>query len=1153
MNVNGEKIVVAAQADSRMMYGGSAVFVKAMRQWIMRLVNPVVQLLGERGKRERVGLVLGWILMWLAAPVCGQQIDPKRTAEAVMPLMAAAPAVDGTISEDEWRDATRVVGFVTHGSGVYCTRTGTFWFGSDGKRIYFAVRSELPPVGALNARETRRDSDVADDDDCVEFWLSPQRGQGSSDTRYFQFLGNCLGGFMDLAHDPLKGRIQWDGDWEFRNRLVAGQWESEASVSLEALGATADDLAHEWRVHVARDWMQPREFGAWSATFSAFQDRATMTRVRWDSSAPVCQVQSLGDLGGGQADIKLAVRNPGPAPLPLKVTIEIHPSNQPWTRRGGEVTLAPGEEKTISLEAKLWPVRYSGECLVTSADEKTVYFRRPILWDRQTESGWVVVKKELKPVDLKVGYYPYQRKLLAAVDFTGLAAARSNLKVTGANFVVRTKGRTKALAKGSIDKFTQNRGEAILTTPELKTGTYEVVMTLHGSGVPTEPFVQTFERTVWEWEHNQIGISRKVIPPFTPMEVKGQDVNCVLRSHTMNGFGLWDQVVSRGEPILAGPIRFEGRAGGSPIRFEAEPPKFTEKAADRITVKSVFGGGPVRATAVSEWDYDGMMKVTLEIAPSQQQVEALDLIIPIKTEVAQLMHASSDGIRANPTGEIPDGQGVVWDSTKTIRYNTYGTWIPYVWLGGTERGVCWFADTDRDWALDDKLPAIEIVRRPDAVSLRVHLVNTPTLLDRPRRIVFGLQTTPVKPMPSNWRRWDFFGYEKLNESLENFRILGQGQFWGAAEAYYDVYPRKRDFSIFEKFAETRKTGRMDDAFLDEWVKGYDNKEKLAEYRSDVSYGMSQCMPGYSIIPYTNARGGSSGPEGKSFAAESGWTEPTASYRDFAIYYFKKMMDTGIDGIYLDNTYLSANSDRIAADAFVRPDGGIQPSVGLFAMREYIKRIAVMYSEAGKRLCTVVHMTNGYIIPVLSFASVALDWEDKYGIEDFQDRFSNDFILAESIGRQAGLVPLVLGGVMTQNQAEMDRVSRTQFGVAAIHEIKIWRPGCSGEIGKVYRTLYEWGYGADDCRVFTYWEPGQPVSIRGGTVKALVLSRPGKAMILITDFGNGGSLTVMPDLKALGLKPAFVAKDAETGEALMVRDGSLSVVLKRHDFRMVTLE
>src|SRR5688572_9181828 len=258
------------------------------------------------------------------------------------------------------------------------------------------------------------------------------------------------------------------------------------------------------------------------------------------------------------------------------------------------------------------------------------------------------------------------------------------------------------------------------------------------------------------------------------------------------------------------------------------------------------------------------------------------------------------------------------------------------------------------------------------------------MLDRPRKIVFGLQATPVKPMPQGWRGWNFIGLQGPN--LRPMRILGQGQFWGAATQYTDVYPRKCDFSIFEKFAETRRTGIIDSGFIEQWLKGYEPPlagDKLIEFRSDVTYGFQQCVNNQPIIPYTNSRGGSTGPEGAYFAAEQFHSEPVECFQDFALFYFKKMMDTGIDGIYFDNMYLTANSDPIASDgaAYVRPDGSIQPSVGLFNMRQYLKRVAITYHEAGKAPLTVVHMTNGNIIPALSFATVALDWEAKAGGAD----------------------------------------------------------------------------------------------------------------------------------------------------------------------------
>jgi hypothetical protein len=228
-------------------------------------------------------------------------------------------------------------------------------------------------------------------------------------------------------------------------------------------------------------------------------------------------------------------------------------------------------------------------------------------------------------------------------------------------------------------------------------------------------------------------------------------------------------------------------------------------------------------------------------------------------------------------------------------------------------------------------------------------------------------------------------------------------------------------------------------------------------------------------------------------------------------------------------------------------------MGIFNMRQLMKRTVTMFREMGKRPYIVAHMTNADIIPALSFATFSLDFEDKYGVTDFQDRFSNDFIRSESIGLQAGLVPAGLGGVITTNSEERVRVSRTFFGVALVHEIRAWGYFDSDELHRANMPLYKFGYGLPDCRVWRYWDAEQPVRVEGGDTKTLVLSRAGKAMVVITDFGNGGEISMKVDTKKLGIGPDFTAQDTQSKETISVKDGQLSFPIKKHDFRMIVME
>lgn len=790
-----------------------------------------------------------------------------------------------------------------------------------------------------------------------------------------------------------------------------------------------------------------------------------------------------------------------------------------------------------------------------------------------------------------VAYYPYHCKLRARVDVSGLPGSSA---VTGAGVVLTPKGSDQSIARGRIARLIDGIGETILDTPDLKSGRYSVRFDLEGgAGAPRQPFHAEFERKVWPWEHNQIGTSRLIVPPFTPLQVttvkRGKSqVSVILRTHTMNEFGLWDQVKSKDMEILAGPVELVASVNGAPVKWKHKPLEFAEKSADRVIAMSAFSGGPITAKATSEFDYDGMMKMTLEISPNPggATVDALDLVIPLKRHAAELMHIVGNTIRANPAGFIPAGSGVVWnslDQRKTWEvaalaypYNKiHGTFVPYIWLGGPERGVCWFADTDRDWSLDDGRAALEIARSEGAVTLRVRLFNKPTVLDRPRRIVFGLLATPVKPMPEpeNGKTWRSWSFHIAYPNTRGIVFLCPCLTWGAAEGEVDVYPRNRDLAIFDKFRELRGTGQTapSQEWLNAWLDGYADQTRRDDYRRYVLSGFNSIATakvGDKVIPYMNARGSEDSLCEESLnynprpLALDEWNEPKPSFQDFALYYYKEMMNRGgIDGLYLDNVYTAADYDTISADAYVREDGKVQPSMGIFSLRSYIKRIATMYCEAGKKPYTWVHMTNGNLIPAFSFAQIALDLEWKFGDKtDFQDRFSRDLLLAQSLGLQAGLIPTVIDGV-PETATERERLNRTQFAAIAVHEIKMGETRVNAdELTKAYTTLFGFGYGLEDCQIYRYWDPGQPVSLSVEDVKALVLARPStnhpaqsKCLIIVSDFGSGGEIGMTVDSAKLGLRADYTAKDAQSGASLPLDGNKVTFPLARHDFRMIALE
>ena len=234
---------------------------------------------------------------------------------------------------------------------------------------------------------------------------------------------------------------------------------------------------------------------------------------------------------------------------------------------------------------------------------------------------------------------------------------------------------------------------------------------------------------------------------------------------------------------------------------------FTEKSPDRVCGCASWTAGTLQGSTEFEFDYDGLSKLTLHLPPTGQRVESMQLVIPMRTDETWLMHPVTDHLRFHYAGRIPNGKGTLWDyfgAGRNVRYTETGepdadgkVWdsryvgrmhlpapfVPYIWLGGPERGISWFAENDRDWGLDPKRPALEIRRQGGTTSLIVRLISRPLTLSRARTLRFGLMATPAKPMPEmpvNFRRWWLTSAGPESRDTVRFGMLGSCYYWGAA-------------------------------------------------------------------------------------------------------------------------------------------------------------------------------------------------------------------------------------------------------------------------------------------------------------------------------------------------------------------------------------
>jgi hypothetical protein len=746
---------------------------------------------------------------------------------------------------------------------------------------------------------------------------------------------------------------------------------------------------------------------------------------------------------------------------------------------------------------------------------------------------------------------------------------------------VRERGKKKEVksVEFALDKFRDGRQEVAVKLPRLD-GEYETAMKGEGEKVPQAEVVQTFERHVFPWEHTRPGTSEKVYPPFTPIEVKGNVLKTVLREHTLGPLGLPEQIVctsaqtGNAKPILAAPMRLVLSAGGKTTNV-AKPGKITcwDITPYQSTTFSSGGNDFPDWGVLGYWDYAGCLGVKLWVGEAQgKAIEELTLEIPMRADVATIIHANADRIRAPVAQKLPAGEGVVWDASKVACDDYIKNFCPYIYLGDAVRGLSWFAENDRGWSWDRKTPNLDVVRRGEQVILRVHFINKPTVIDRPRTITFGLLAAPVKPRLSpggpNWWRYRYM--------RDKYALLGTDINWFGVGCG-SVYPVGRDLGLWEMLARGNKENLSDadvQATIDRGLKFFEpyGAAEVKTWEAHVRHNLRSHL-GQKMIFYYNRATIQRAEEFETFKDEwaledlrstgkgSGIGEikivPSPSYIDHALWWYAKSFElAGNQGVYWDNFFIAPTYNTQVSDAYAEPDGRTIPAAGIWALRDLAKRTFIMMNERGMRPITFPHMTSFNPLPMMAFATVQYDWEWKYSEGDVQDRFTRELILLMTTGDLAGVWPVPLSDA--GKLAGDPWTQRTFAAVRLVHELD-GGGGFGGWDSKapnnklaepILKMLDEPG-----LVVYRYWDDRpQPVTASSPDVPTIVYSVPGKravaAAVSYSSKDENVSLTV--DAKALGFTGPWRASDGETGDAVPADGGKITFPLKKHDIRVLVL-
>lgn len=614
-------------------------------------------------------------------------------------------------------------------------------------------------------------------------------------------------------------------------------------------------------------------------------------------------------------------------------------------------------------------------------------------------------KGELLGRCCRIAYYPERCKIRYLTDLSTCSDSELVQAITGGSFSVRKIGDARPLAQTELTFDQEKTAQGMLELPDLVDVEYEGVFTFDGAKV-TVPGL-CFERVRFAWEGNRLGITDEVYPPFEPVRVEDKTARVVMREYSMNGFGLLDQAISKGRDLLAKPMSLVLQTADGPQRWTFADSRWEGANPQRAIFRSHAVSDTLEVRTVSTIEFDGCMKVEMELAPGQArgEIQRLWIEIVLKNKEAPLFHEVSDYIRKNYSGFTPAGVGVVWDSTKSRRTAKWqNPFTSYIWLGAEERGLCWFAENDKNWITEkgeNARPVQELIRTGDTLTLRVYLVNTPAIIKEKYALVFGLQASPTKPIPENWRA----------KTITMPGGSGPVNPWGGLHCGYKG-PFRNDWQIVDKIIEAQRTGIFDEAWFNDYVAKYNpppcygNWNWLESCR--VFAGMRQrpamtyqeeliqsvVQPEWQTFQDEWRNAGTLGTEISEFTQRDWPTEEVfrekdpkkrqsnpsmyinycRSYQDYGCWYANEWFKRGVSA-YWDNTFPKYTYNTQNSAAYRMSDGKVQPVMVIWNEREYMKRVWNLLQYWRRHQSDPLewshHMTDALILPFESWATVIL--------------------------------------------------------------------------------------------------------------------------------------------------------------------------------------
>ncbi len=1137
-----------------------------------------------------------------------------------VPKLTKPPVIDGKIEPGEWEKASAITGFAAGGPGsteslVPEVQQVVWYLGYDDTYLYLAMRSPHPRGTYPVARVKEDDNIGVLFEDHVEIQICPfERDKATRPgVGFFKIMVNPKGAMIDqyLFNGTPGTEELWSTGGETKCSVTQDYWDLELSVEIARLKVTKLEGRSLVMQLVRTDFCGGIYFAGW--VNAPWLSWGRFAEVQFEEGNPVFQFQRLGEVMAGELNTLVTIT--GTRENPVTVDVEVMVENAEGKviyQNKQSATVSRGQSKSLNWVAKNLPVspvdvntkaRNYFEIVASYKEGGKTYTlyhnRSPFLrfdegFRKKYLEPWLAGRPQSGEWEYRFAYLPYSNKAEVSVDLDFFGVPPAIQKAESFSVKVRKKGAKEVISQGK-GLVTNLTGCTLLSLPELPDGEYEALIQLLDSTekkVLSEK-IANFQRKHYVWERNTIGLSDEVIPPFTPVEVKGNNVSVWGRTYSIGGNGLPQQItvapptgnLGKIEPLLAAPIRLELLQAGKVVPFKESQIQLSGAKHQAQCEATILAAG-LSILANSRMDYDGWYQVTLNLKPETSlTAEALDLVIdfrdspgdrwnlpfPVDTLYVQRM---GDGRYGNYFGAIPASPGIHFQSTSLLKYSKktkdWKSFVPITYIGNGDRGLWFFAWSDAGWELKDNQAMLVVERLKDrTVRARIRLLAGPVSLSGERKIQFALQAAPVKPNDSRYRT-------RLSENFMAHDTRGY-RYWGDSVDGYALH-REEDFHALRKFLlygpREQKEGQEYRWWVGHYVKQIQEGARIALYGSTWMTGMG---PEEFKTFGGEWLGKSNWKANRNAATDAGrwnyqgtiqWTTDeqltptgvnwTKSQTDNFVWYHKLLIEKcGVNGTWWDNSSIGTVREY-------DPElGRMDEKWNLIYRRELCKRLNVMGWELMRPPCWIMNMHVDMPWNQV-FWMVENDWyadaEDITALE----QWTLDEFRAMTRTKSTTLIPYPwFRGYESKKDPALDRkIKRSVDAICLSHDI----PRFSKELKKKLEYVLDYSDTAK-CLFAGYWQTSVMVQPAGKEICASVYQNAERKTAVIIFFNASRqdqylAGTTFDATRLLGSKSLPEVKkiyDLETGQAVETsfENGLFKLTspfrIDWHDYRILAVE